>query len=187
MNGLDIVILIFVVLGMWKGFSVGLIQSVVSIIGWLLALILGSKLSDSVAPYFVDIVKSDVLQLALGFLTIVLVVITILHVVAYILRSILSTLKLGLLDKMAGGVLGAGRNVLVVLVVLSVSAPLFAKMAVYQSSLLTQELLPYAPVAREIVEETFGEAWQQLDEKTDELDKTIDKTLDSQMGKKPLS
>ncbi len=177
MNGLDIVILIFVVLGMWKGFAVGLIQSIVSIIGWLLALVLGTKLSDSVAPYFIDVVDNDVLQLALGFLAVVLVVITILHIVAYILRSILSTLKLGLLDKMAGGVLGAGRNVLILLVILSVSSPLFVKMAVYQNSLLTQELLPYAPVAKEIVEETFGDAWQQLDEKTDELDKTLDNQI----------
>ncbi len=160
---LDFIIIAFTLFGMVKGFRIGLIQSVVGLVGWLLALLLGSRLAHVLAPFFVDIVKSPVLQLALAFLAVALVVLTGLHVVALIVKKLLESLKLSFLDKMAGGALGSGKNVLIILVVLNFSFPILAKMPVWQNSMLAPELLPYAPLAKELIQKTMGDAWQQVE------------------------
>ncbi len=72
LNMLDFILIGFTLLGMIKGFKVGLIQSVVSFVGWFIALIVGSHLAPIIAPKFVGIVDSEILQLALGFLTVAL-------------------------------------------------------------------------------------------------------------------
>ncbi len=114
---LDFIIIAFTLFGMVKGFRIGLIQSVVGLVGWL----------------------------------------------ALIVKKLLESLKLSFLDKMAGGALGSGKNVLIILVVLNFSFPILAKMPVWQNSMLAPELLPYAPLAKELIQKTMGDAWQQVE------------------------
>lgn len=51
-----------------------------------------------------------------------------------------------------------------ILVVLSVSAPLLVQMPQWQTSVLAPELLPYAPMGRELVSNVFGMAWDQINQ-----------------------
>ncbi len=162
LNVLDFILIAFTLFGMIKGFRIGLIQSVVGLLGWFVALILGSRLAPVFAPHFVGVVDSEVLQLALGFLTVALLVLALLQVIAMVLKKLLETLKLSILDKMAGGVLGTFKNVLIILVVLNFAFPLLAKIPTWQTSVLAPELLPYAPLAKDMIEKTMGDAWQQV-------------------------
>ncbi|AAZ19133.1 possible colicin V production protein [Psychrobacter arcticus 273-4] len=164
MSGLDIVIAVVVLIGLWRGFQVGLIKTAVGLVGWFIALIAASKLAASVAPQLSGIVQNPVLQMASAFLLVVIAILAIMHLVAFVFSGVLKTLRLGVLDKMAGGILGAAKNVLMVLVILSISSPLLVQMPQWQTSVLAPELLPYAPVGRALVSDMFGMAWDQVNQ-----------------------
>lgn len=164
MSGLDIVIAIVVLIGLWRGFQVGLIKTAVGLAGWFIALIAATSLASSVAPQLSGLVQNPVLQLALAFIVVVIIVLTVMHLVAFVFSGVIKTLRLGVLDKMAGGVLGAAKNILIVLVVMSVSAPLLVQMPQWQTSVLAPELLPYAPMAKTLASDMLDAAWDQVND-----------------------
>ena len=164
MSGLDIVIAVVVLIGLWRGFQVGLIKTAVGLVGWFIALIAASRLAASIAPQLSSIIQNPVLQMAAAFLLVVIAILAIMHLVAFVFAGVLKTLRLGVLDKMAGGLLGAAKNVLMVLVILSISAPLLVQMPQWQTSVLAPELLPYAPVGKALVSDMVGMAWDQVNQ-----------------------
>ena len=164
MSGLDIVIAVVVLIGLWRGFQLGLVKTAVGLVGWLIALIAATRLAGSVSPQLSGIVPNPVLQMAMAFLLVVIVILAVMHLVAFVFSGVLKTLRLGIVDKMAGGVLGAAKNVLMVLVVLSVSAPLLVQMPQWQTSVLAPELMPYAPMGKELVSDVMGMAWDQVNQ-----------------------
>lgn len=164
MGGLDLTIMVIVLVGLWKGFQAGFIRSFVGLVGWFVALVAATRLANDVAPNFSQWVASPVLQTALGFLSVVLAVMVVMSMVVWLLSQILKAFKLSLLDKIAGAVLGVAKNVVVVLVMLSVLAPVLIKTSWWQSSVLAPELLPYAPMAKTLLVDMFGEAWQQINQ-----------------------
>lgn len=164
MSGLDIVIAIVVLIGLWRGFQVGLIKTAVGLAGWFIALIAATRLAGVVSPQLSGLIQNPVLQMAMAFLLVVIIILAIMHLVAFVFSGVLKTLRLGVLDKMAGGVLGAAKNVLVVLVVLSVSAPLLVQMPQWETSVLAPELLPYAPMAKMMVSDALGVAWEHVNQ-----------------------
>ena len=164
MSGLDIVIAIVVLIGLWRGFQVGLIKTAVGLAGWFIALIAATRLANSVAPQLSGLTENPVLQMAMAFLVVVIVVLAIMHLIAFVFSGVLKTLRLGVLDKMAGGVLGAAKNVLVILVILSISGPLLVQMPQWQTSVLAPELLPYAPMAKVLAADMLGVAWEQINQ-----------------------
>lgn len=162
MGGLDIVIAIVVMVGLWRGFQAGFIRTAIALVSWFIALVAGTRLADDVAPHLSGMVQSPVLQMGLGFLLVVLAVLLIMQIISTIVRSIVAGLKLGLVDQFAGGVLGIAKSLLIVLVILNVSAPLLAKTSLWQSSVLVPELMPFAPFAKEFVSDTLDDAWGQV-------------------------
>jgi membrane protein required for colicin V production len=132
--------------------------------GWFVALIVATRLATSIAPQLSSLVANPVLQTALAFLIVVIVILAIMHLLAFIFSSALKTLNLSVLDKMAGGVLGAAKNTLMVLVVLSISAPLLVQLPQWQTSVLAPELMPYAPMGKELATDMLGMAWGQINQ-----------------------
>ena len=51
-----------------------------------------------------------------------------------------------------------------VLVILSISAPLLVQMPQWETSVLAPELLPYAPFGKALVSDMFGMAWDQVNQ-----------------------
>ncbi|MBP2281168.1 membrane protein required for colicin V production [Psychrobacter sp. PL19] len=164
MSGLDIVIAFIVLIGLWRGFQVGLVKTAFGLIGWFIALVAATRLASAIAPQLSGFVQSSVLQMAMAFLLVVIVILAIMHLVGFVFSGVLKTLRLGVVDKMAGGVLGAAKNILIVLVVLSVSAPLLVQMPQWQTSVLAPELLPYAPMAKTLASDVLGVAWDQINQ-----------------------
>ena len=163
MAWLDIIITFVVFMGLWRGFRAGVIKTLAALVSWLLALIIASKMADDFAYWFVGITDSQVLQIAMAFLAVMLAVVVGVQLIASTLTKTASALKLGFLDRLAGGVLGAGVGVLKVLIVLSIIAPLLLKAPSVQNSVLVPALLPYAPVAKTLLQETLGQTWNQLE------------------------
>lgn len=159
---LDFIIAAFVIFGMWSGYRAGLVQSLVSLFGWFVALAAGTRLAAVFAPVFAGITESEVLQTALGFLLVVLLVVVIIQIVAFIVKKLLNSLNMSLLDRITGAVFAVARNVLVVLVLMSVFAPVLVTTPLFKSSVLAGELLPYAPIAEKLSKKMLTDAWQQL-------------------------
>ncbi len=164
MSGIDIVIAIVVLVGLWRGFQVGLIKTAVGLAGWFIALIAATRLASSIGPQLSGVVQNPVLQTALAFLVVVIFILAIMHLLAFVFSSALKTLRLGVVDKMAGGVLGAAKNVLMILVILSISAPLLVQMPQWQTSVIAPELLPYAPMGKALASDMLGAAWGQINQ-----------------------
>lgn len=164
MSALDIVIAVIVLIGLWRGFHVGLIKTAVGLVGWLIALIAATRLASSIAPQLTSVVESPVLQTALAFLVVVIVILAVMHLLAFVFSSALKSLNLGVVDKMAGSVLGAAKNILMVLVVLSISAPLLVQLPQWQTSVIAPELMPYAPMGKELAADMLGVAWSQINQ-----------------------
>lgn len=162
MSILDIIIAVVVLIGVWRGFMRGAMRTVISLMAWLAALIAANRLAGVVAPSFAGVVDSAVLQSALGFVTVFLLTIALLQLVVYFFAKALSALKLSFIDKLAGGVLGAALGVLKVLVVLSLTAPLLIRLPIWQSSPLAQNLMPFAPMAKQLVYQAVGKAWDEI-------------------------
>ena len=164
MSGLDIVIAIVVLIGLWRGFQVGLIKTALGLVGWFIALIAATRLAGAVSPQLSGIVQNPVLQMAMAFLLVVIIILVIMHLVGFVFSGVLKTLRLGIVDKVAGGGLGAAKNVLMILVFLSVSAPLLVQLPQWQTSVLAPELMPYAPLGKELVSDVLGMAWDQVNQ-----------------------
>ena len=61
MSGLDIVIAVVVLIGLWRGFKVGLIKTAVGLAGWFIALIAATQLAGVIAPALSGVVQNPVL------------------------------------------------------------------------------------------------------------------------------
>lgn len=164
MSILDIIIALVVLGSLWRGFRAGAMKTALALLSWLIALVTASKMAHSAQPLVVSVTDNPVLQLALAFLLVSLLVLVFLQLLVYVSSKALKALKLDLLDKIAGGVLGAGVGLLKVLVVLSLTAPILSHFAVWERSLLAQNLLPLAPMAKTLLAKSAGEVWQVLDE-----------------------
>ncbi|UNU73589.1 CvpA family protein [Moraxella nasovis] len=162
MTLIDIGISFVVFLGLWRGFNAGAVKTATSLIAWLLALIVASKTVKQVAPLFENVVSDPILQVAAAFLVLALIVVTVVHLLARAVVGTLKALHLGFLDRMLGGVLGSLVGVLKVLIVLGITSPFLIHLPTWQESALAQSLLPYAPMAKQLLQEAFGTAWQQI-------------------------
>ncbi|MEC7120122.1 MAG: CvpA family protein [Pseudomonadota bacterium] len=167
MNTLDILILLVVVLSIWRGFQLGLIRSVVSVVGWFVALYVGTHFAKPMSPFFVDWVSTPALQTAVAFVVLVLGVFVLARVVAALLVSMMQALALRPVERLAGAVFGALKGGLIVLVLVSVLAPWLKTAAWWQQSHLVPELMPYAPLAMQVSRQLAEQAWQQLNSSPD--------------------
>lgn len=171
MGALDIVIAVIILAGLWRGFQVGFIRTSIALVGWFIALLAATRLADDVAPYMESVISSPVLQIGAGFLVVILVVLVGMQVFTLMVTTVVKSLKLGFIDQLAGGVLGAAKNLLIVLVLLSMTAPILVQSSLWRGSVLAPELMPYAPFAKEFTAKVLGEAWEQIDMPSDEPDK----------------
>lgn len=162
MGMIDIAIAFVVLMGLWRGFCVGAIKTAISLVAWLVALVMASILAKDFSPLFVNVIDGEVLQISLAFLAIVLVVISLAHVISWIIIKTISILRLTFLDKILGGILGAAKGVIKVLIIMSVLSPVLVRMPSWQESILAQSLLPFSPVARMLVTQLFDETWSQI-------------------------
>jgi|GEM_PF-284014 len=159
---LDVGIALIVLWSLYKGFRAGLIESLVGMLGWIITLYVGTHFARSLGYLFANIVHDPILQTALAFLVIVLLMLSIMWGLSLVLKSLVDALALTPLEKLAGGVFGAARGVLVVLVIMSLIGSWASSTTWWQQSVLAPALLPYAPLALQMGKELASSAWQEL-------------------------
>jgi len=162
MNTIDIFILIILLIGGLNGLRQGFIKAFANLVGWIFALIVAAKYSSSLAPLMSTLSSDPVVQKISAFAFIVLVIIVLTWIVTSLLNGILKSLKLGPLNRLAGGAFGTLKGLLVVLITMQGIGPWVESSPHWKQSKFIQHLLPYAPWATELSKEAANEALKHM-------------------------
>lgn len=162
MNTIDIVILIILLIGGLNGLRQGLVKAFANLIGWVFALIIGAKYANLLAPSMVVLSHDPVVQKIAAFAFIALLIVVLTWIVTAFLNGILKTLKLGPLNRLAGGAFGSLKGLLLVLITMQGLGPWVESSPHWKQSRLIQTLLPYAPVATEISKNVANHALDEM-------------------------
>lgn len=165
MSTIDLLIIIFILLGGLIGFKQGFTRSLVGLVGYFVVVVLAFVLKNPVSEFlmsfmpffdFWGLVKGvSVLNIAvyeiLAFLfvfSILLIALKVLSLTTSIFEKILSfTIILGIPSKILGAVLGAIKNYIIVFIVLYVLAlPNFSNLDVVKNSKFQKPILENTPI-----------------------------------------
>ncbi|RYY79145.1 MAG: CvpA family protein [Moraxellaceae bacterium] len=162
MNYLDIASVVIIMWATWTGLQRGLIRSLTSLVGWLLALVLGSRFAPSISPSFSVLSHDPVVQKIAAFATIAALVLFVAALIGNILRRLLKALRLGLTEQAAGGIFGAAKGSLILMIAVQLLGPWVAESPYWQKSRMVSLLSPYAPMAVELSEHVAGHVWDEV-------------------------
>ena len=165
MNTIDIVILILLLIGGLNGLRQGFIKAFANLVGWIFALIVAAKYAVVLAPSMTALSSDPVVQKIAAFAFIVLVIVVLTWIVTTVLNGVLKSLKLGPLNRLAGGAFGTLKGLLIVLITIQGVGPWVESSPYWKQSKFVQTLLPYAPWATELSKDAANEALQHIKSK----------------------
>lgn len=166
MNNIDIFILIILLIGGLNGLRQGFVNAFANLVGWIFALVVGAKYANLIAPSMSMLSQDPVVQKIAAFAFIVLLIVVLTWIVTAVLNRMLKTLKLGPLNRLAGGAFGTLKGLLIVLISMQGIGSFVESSPYWKQSKFVQALLPYAPMATEFTKDTANKALNQI--KTDE-------------------
>lgn len=162
MNTIDIIILILLLIGGLNGLRQGFIKAFANLVGWIFALIMGAKYAVLLAPSMSGLSQDPVVQKIAAFAFIALLIIVLTWIVTAFLNGLLKSLKLGPLNRLAGGAFGSLKGLLVVLITMQGVGPWVESSPHWKQSKFIQFLLPYAPMATEISKNVANHALDEM-------------------------
>ncbi|WP_436661393.1 CvpA family protein [Acinetobacter sp. P1(2025)] len=162
MNTLDIIILIILLIGGLNGLRQGFIKAFANLIGWIFALIIGAKYAVILAPAMSSLSQDPVVQKIAAFAFIVLIIVVCTWVITALLNGLLKSLKLGPLNRLAGGAFGSFKGLLIVLIAMQGVGPWVDSSPHWKQSKFVQILLPYAPLATELSKDAANQAIHEM-------------------------
>ena len=165
MNTIDIVILILLLIGGLNGLRQGFIKAFANLVGWIFALIVAAKYAVVLAPSMTALSSDPVVQKIAAFAFIVLVIVVLTWIVTAVLNGVLKSLKLGPLNRLAGGAFGTLKGLLIVLITIQGVGPWVESSPYWKQSKFVQTLLPYAPWATELSKDAANGALQHIKSK----------------------
>ena len=118
MHTLDIILLIPLIWGFYKGFKKGFIIEVITFISLVLGVYAGLHFSAIIVPHISNRVSAEYISIA-AFLLIFIAVVVGLYFIGKLLDKLVDALSLSIVNKLAGGLLGALKYIVLVSVVLS--------------------------------------------------------------------
>lgn len=125
MNGLDILILIVLLIGLVKGWMSGLLRQVVSIAGFFIGLLAAMMLYSAFGDWLAPCIGTDVsVGRALAFVLLWIGIPLILLWVAYILTKTVEVIRLGGLNRLGGACIGMLKYMMILSCVLNVAVRL---------------------------------------------------------------
>lgn len=166
MNNIDIFILIILLIGGLNGLRQGFVKACANLIGWVCALVVAAKYAGHIAPSMSALSQDPVVQKIAGFAFIVLIIVVLTWIVSGMLNRVLKTLKLGPLNRLAGGAFGSLKGLLIVLISMQGIGSFVESSPYWKQSKFIQALLPYAPMATALTKDTAHKALSHI--KSDE-------------------
>ena len=114
------------------------------------------------APAMSSLRQVPVVQKIAAFAFIVLVIVICTWVITAFLNGLLKSLKLGPLNRLAGGAFGSLKGLLIVLIAMQGLGPWVESSPHWKQSKFVQILLPYAPLATELSKDAANQALNQM-------------------------
>lgn len=150
MNYLDILLLLPLLYGAYKGFSRGFVIEVATLLGLILGVYVAIKFSDyteNILRDFLDISSKYLSYIALG-VTFLLVVVAI-YLLGKMLTKLVDIVSLGLVNKLLGTVLGIAKSFVILCIILLIVDALddkfqFMNKEVKENSLFYNPFLNFA-------------------------------------------
>ena len=139
MNWTDIVILAVIALSCLFGLWRGLIREVFSLVTWVAALIVARLYSNTLAPLLTGMFEGETTRYAAAFTLLFVITIIVGSLVTHLLSKILTLAGLKFTDRLLGGVFGAARGGIIVMLFIFVLSGLFSNTVAWQES----RLIPY--------------------------------------------
>lgn len=144
MNYIDIVILLFLLYGAYRGFSRGLIIEVATLVGLVLGVYIAIRYSAYTENFLKDFVSISsryisYIALAVTFLLVAIVI----YIVGKLLTKLVDIISLGLINKLLGTMLGVAKYVVIVCVLLLVVDALNEKFQFISQETREKSLLFY--------------------------------------------
>lgn len=110
MSGLDLFLGVVVVIGVWRGLRTGALLQVVGTVGWVVGFVAATALMSPVGELVAaSLGVSERTAPVLGFVVVIGAVVAGLTAAAHVLRKTLEAVKLGGVDRLAGGAVGGLR------------------------------------------------------------------------------
>jgi len=106
LNGLDIVIIVFLVITAIIGFSKGFIKTISTLVGIILGVVLAGRFSGPIADGLSTVLHNPIQVKIAGFAIIFIIFLAISLIISLLLSKFLSLLLLGWVDRLGGAVLG---------------------------------------------------------------------------------
>jgi membrane protein required for colicin V production len=148
MNFIDVLILIPAVWGFWRGFMKGVVMEVATLLAFFLGVWGGMKLSDVVAGWIRDLFSSESAYIPLIAFALVFVSILIgVFAIAKFIEKSMEETTLGIFNKLAGGLFGCLKFLLIISVIFFVIDAVEKSVTVIPPHVKNNSLL-YRPVAQ---------------------------------------
>ena len=150
---LDLIVLLVLILAVVRGLMRGMVDTLFSLVAWVLAFMLGKWGALIMAPLLPVGIENPAIRYFVGFAVVFLLVLIGVLLLGHALASLVKAVGLGSADKVLGGVLGLAKG-LVILIGLTLAAGLtslprtdFWKQARLSDSLqaMAQRALPLLP------------------------------------------
>lgn len=149
-NYIDIIILLFLLYGAFRGFSKGLVIEIATLAGMVLGVYIAIKYSsytEGILRDFLNVSSRYISYIALAITFIVVAVVV--YIIGKLLTKIIDIISLGLVNKLLGTVLGIAKYFIIVCVLLMIMDALnekfqFLSEEVRQKSLLLNPFLDFA-------------------------------------------
>jgi len=145
MSWLDIVIIVVIAVAAFGGLVIGLIASALSLAGIIVGVILAGRYYLAFSQHLGFISDENIAQIA-AFAIILVGVMLVALALAMVLRWAFSLIKLGLIDRIGGAVLGLAGGALLCAAVLAVWVKFVGAGAAITGSFLASLLLEHFPI-----------------------------------------
>jgi membrane protein required for colicin V production len=123
MSVLDIIVLLVLVLALIRGLMRGMVDTLFSLAGWILAFLAGDWGASALAPLLPFALESPSIRYFAAFALIFLAVLIAVLLLGHAVGSLVKAVGMGAADRVFGGVLGVVKGV-VILVGLTIAAGL---------------------------------------------------------------
>ncbi|WP_111891949.1 CvpA family protein [Acinetobacter sp. MB5] len=158
MNTLDIIVIAILAFSCINGLRQGLFSALANLLGWICALFVASSCSATLAPLMSGVSHNLMVQKVAAFASVAFVVIILTWLLTGLLNSLVKTLKLDPLNRLAGGLFGTLKSLFIVLIIMQSLAPWLQSAQSWKHSLFVQALLPYAPLATDLSKDLANDA-----------------------------
>ena len=118
-NIFDILILAFLVIGASIGLFRGFFKEFVGTVGLLIAAIVSNLVSPYVRPWLGDLITDDLVASVVVWIVLFLLLLFVMNRVAWLLGKVFSSLNIGWINRIAGGIFGIIKYALIAALVIS--------------------------------------------------------------------